>query len=211
MADTTQPTPPGEGPPDAPASSEHQETEDQDTSEREGLAEVKSALAKANAEAAKFRHELAELRPLAERAKAAEEATKTETERLAEALAEAKTSGERHSSELAKLRVALAKAPAGIELARIEALASRLQGSTVEELEADAAELFAQLAPAPTTSSSATRPPVEALKPGTLPPTAEEVPLPQQIAAAEAAGEWERARELKALQLVQLHEKQRSS
>ena len=171
------------------------------------LATMRKALERANAQAKQLRGELKELRPQAERARELEDKSKTETERLTDALAELRTQAESATSQLDKLRVALANAPDGLDLQRIEALASRLQGSTVEELQADAEELFAQLAPPAANGPAGGRTPVEQLRPGSLPKPAD-APLPEQILAAEQAGDLVKARELKALQLIQLHEKQ---
>lgn len=89
------------------------------------VAAMRKALAKANKEAEKFRL----------KAKEYEDANKTEQERLAESLREQEQRAE--TAQLAALRfeVALDK---GIP----KSVATRLQGSTREELEADAAELL---------------------------------------------------------------------
>ena len=86
---------------------------------------------------------LKELAPLAAKAKELEEAQKTEGEKLAEKLRSAETDGASAKTAMLRLEVALDKAPAGIEPAKIRKLAERLRGNTREELEADAAELFA--------------------------------------------------------------------
>ncbi|MEU6204585.1 hypothetical protein ABZ814_13470 [Micromonospora musae] len=94
------------------------------------------------------------------------EAQKTEAEKSAERL----TAAERKAAdaELSSLRldVALDKAPEGMPVAQVRKLARRLTGTTKDELEADAAELFGDFKPAAATS---TRRPIEALKPGALP------------------------------------------
>ena len=162
-------------------------------------------------EAAQYRTKAKELEPMAAKAKELEDQGKTELERLTGQLTEATGKADAATTELHKLKVALAKAPPGVDLGRIQALAARLQGATVEELEADAADLFAQLGPTAAPPGGAGRPPVESLKPGAAPPNTSDTPLPQQIAAAEQAGEWAKARELKAMQLAQLHDNQKST
>lgn len=97
-----------------------------------------------------------------------ENAKKTEAEKTAERL----TAAERKAAdaELSALRldVALDKAPDGMAVAQVRKLARRLSGSTREEMEADAAELFADFAPKPKPTADSRRP-VEALKSGALP------------------------------------------
>lgn len=114
--------------------------------------------AKANADAAR---RLAEI----------EESQKTETQKLNDraTAAEAKAL----AAELAALRleVALDSAPEGMELGKVRKLADRLQGSTRDELEADAAELFAEFGPAPEPEDKAPLPakPKESLRSGAKP------------------------------------------
>lgn len=74
-----------------------------------------------------------------------EESKKTEAQRLADERDREKTRAE--TAEAAQMRVtaALAKAPEGTKPAEIAELAARLNGSTKEELEADAEKLFALL------------------------------------------------------------------
>lgn len=82
-----------------------------------------------------------ELEPLAARARELEDATKTEAQRAADALAAATRRAETAEAHVLRHEVAAAAGlPAG--------WAARLVGGTREELEADAAELAARLAPA---------------------------------------------------------------
>jgi hypothetical protein len=135
-----------------------------------------------------------ELEPLAAKARELEEAGKTELQRLTEQLTTAQADATAARGELLRLTVATAKGlPAK--------LAARLQGDTEEDLAADADALLAAFPTAPTPPGART--PLEALRPGAL-PTPPEPSLAEQIAAAEAAGEWATARRLKTAQLLQL-------
>lgn len=102
------------------------------------LARKHESQAKANSAAAK---RLAEL----------EDANKSELEKLSDQLKNAETASSSNAIAALRLDVALDKAPDGMSPAKIRALAKRLSGSTREELEADADELFAEFAgqPAP--------------------------------------------------------------
>lgn len=94
-----------------------------------GLARKHEGSAKSNSEAAK---KLAEI----------EQASKSEAERLAEERDREKTRADSEASMNLKLQVALAKAPDGTKPSEVAALAARLTGTSQEELEADADELF---------------------------------------------------------------------
>lgn len=83
-----------------------------------------------------------ELEPLANKAKELEDANKTDQQKLQDALDQAKAEGSKSTAELLKLQVALDKAPDGVSAKEILRLAKRLTGSTREELETDAEELF---------------------------------------------------------------------
>lgn len=97
---------------------------------------AKAKIAKANAEAQNLRKRLKELEPLATRAKELEDANKSETEKLNERTAAAEKTASTATNELMRLRVAMRK---GLT----EKQASRLVGSSEEELEADADDLLA--------------------------------------------------------------------
>lgn len=92
---------------------------------------------------------LKELEPLAAKARALEDASKSELQKLADKLKDAESTGTGHAMAALRLDVALEKAPDGMSPAKIRSLAKRLSGSTREELEADAAELFAEFAGKP--------------------------------------------------------------
>lgn len=138
---TPTPTPPAPEPQGDPA--------DLGDAGKRALAEERKARRDAEAR-------LKELQPLAAKAKELEEAQKTEAEKLTEKLRTAEADGTTTKGELLRLEVALDKAPAGMEPAKIRSLAGRLRGSNREELEADAAELFADFGG---TSSEETPPP----------------------------------------------------
>jgi hypothetical protein len=105
-------------------------------------------LSKANNEAKNLRSRVKELEPLAQRAKDLEDSQKSELEKLTEQLQAAQA--EKTAATAAQLRidVALEKAPDGMSKAQIRKLSKRLTGSTREELEEDADELFADFTPA---------------------------------------------------------------
>jgi hypothetical protein len=123
---------------------------------REGGTDWKAQARKWEQRARENAAKIKDLSPLAAKAKELEESQKTDTERLAERA----TSAEQRAADLEaanlRIEVALDKAPEGIPLGQLRKLAKRLAGSTREELEADAEELFADLAPA-----AATRPPTK--------------------------------------------------
>lgn len=191
---TTPPTPPQPPTqPPTPPAAQQTDTTDADT-DWKAEARKWEARAKTNSDAA------AQLKEI-------EDAKKTDEDRLKDELATAQTTGTEASTNLLRLEVALDKAPPGMDLATVRELAPRLQGGTREELEADAAKLFAVAPQLPTTQQTpATGTPVENLRPGAL-PTQQPTPLPEQIAAAETAGDWETARQLKSQQLAELHQK----
>lgn len=146
---------------------------------------------------------LKEYEPLVAKARELEEAQKTETQKLTEQLQA--MSGERDtaSTELAQLKAALAAAPAGMDGPTVLSMAARLRGSTPEELAADAAAFFQQVGqpaapvqqPAPVPGNGQTTP-VEQLRPGAL-PAPQPASLADQIAQAEAKGDWKTAMQLK--------------
>ena len=190
--------PPATGQPSPPPAPEPPAQEPQPPAETDWKAEARKweQRAKANSDAAARLQEI-------------EDAQKTDAQRTTEALAQAQAEAAAANADAARLRAAMAKAPAGTDPATIADLASRLRGSTAEELEADAASLFARIAPPPA-SQPAAQPagtPVEALRPGSMPVTPS-TPLAEQIAAAEAAGDRTRAMGLKAQQLYELQKKQ---
>ena len=129
---------------------------------------MRAALAKANAEAKASREELAKI-------KADMAAGATDAERTAATLAELRERADASDMRAMRAEVAASK---GLTAAQ----AKRLQGTTVDELEADADELVAAFKPAEGTDATAgtdtasagrragTGRPQEALKPGATPP-----------------------------------------
>lgn len=130
---------------------------------------AKAKISKANREARQLRERLKQLEPLAEKAKELEDANKTELEKLTERASGAEDRATSAELRALRMEVALDKAPDGMPVTKIRALAKRLTGSTQEELEADAEELFAEFAPASDASTNGDGRPKE-----TLP----KVPLP---------------------------------
>lgn len=145
----------------------------------------------------------AELAKLTATVKQIEDKDKSELDKLAEA----NTGLAATASDHAKLMAAMAKAPEGTTQAQILSLYKRLQGSTNEELEADAATLFGQFsgAPAPVTAPANPGlpvPPVATLQPG-APQVGAGPTLQDQIRAAEQAGDMTLSRRLKSQMTVE--------
>ncbi|HVL82687.1 MAG TPA: hypothetical protein VM367_00105 [Pseudonocardia sp.] len=87
-----------------------------------------------------------------------EDANKSESQRLQEERDSHKTRAEKAEAALRRREVAEERAPEHATPAQIRAVAKRLAGESDEELEADADELFALLAPAPEPRKVAQRP-----------------------------------------------------
>ena len=149
------------------------------------------------AEARKWEARAKENSDAAARLKEFEDAQKTELERANEALTAAQSQAIERETELLQLQAAMATAPPGFDPQQLADWASRLRGSTLEELTADAEALFASITPPAPAVNGQTSQPVESLRPGAL-PTTPQLNLPEQIAAAEAAGDLAKARDLKA-------------
>lgn len=176
-----------------------------DESPEETVAALRKALERANKEAETARTQLKAIKPLADKAQALEDASKSELEKLAEQLAAAKAEAAEAASERQRLQVAVEKAPPGASMDDVRWVAGRLQGASPEELAADAEDLFARFAqasPAPGTPPVNGRP-VETLRPGAL-PTTPKPSLEDQIAAAEAAKDWTKSMALKSQLLQEL-------
>lgn len=193
---TVDPTPPAAEPPAAPEPAPPADLGDAG----------KKALAEERAARRQLERELAELKPLADAARKAEDARKTNEQKLTEKL-EAATAGQASAeSELSRYKAVVAAMPPGFDPAELPKVLKRLAGSTSDELEADAAELFALFAPqqqGTTTPAQPGRPSVDSLRPGALPTTAEPS-LADQIRAAEQAGDVGESLRLKSAQLMQL-------
>lgn len=95
-------------------------------------------------------------------------------------LKSSQSENDKTATELMRLNAAMTKAPEGLSAVQIRKFAVRLQGSTVEELEADAEELFSDLAPVGNPQS---RRPKESLRPGAS-PDAEPEKSPAELADA---------------------------
>lgn len=130
---------------------------------------ARAALTKKNSENANLRRRLKELEPLAAKAKELEDASKSELEKLTDRTSAAEKQATESGMGLLRLEVALDKAPEGVSLAQVRKLAKRLSGSTREELEEDAEELFSDLAPAGGSGRPPSKRPTEALRGGANP------------------------------------------
>lgn len=127
----------------------------------------------------KLRDEAAKYRTRAQEAEGKvqqhEDAKKTDDEKRDEAL----TAAQKRAAYADKLDVALDKAPEGMSIAQVRKLAKRLTGSTKDELEADAEELFAEFAPK---GEEHSRTPRERLRPGAAPSSEPEENDPRKLA-----------------------------
>lgn len=178
MSDTDDPKDPQDPDPQDPAGKggEPQEPDHKAEAEKwKALARKHEQQAKTNATAAT---KLAEI----------EDAKKTAEQKAADKAADLERRAT--TAELAAMRtdVALDKAPDGMPLSQIRKLAKRLTGATREELEADAAELFAEFAPAEKDEGDARRRPRERLKAGAAPGAEPEENDPKKLAAAVPRG-----------------------
>lgn len=76
-----------------------------------------------------------------------EESTKSETQQNADRIAAEKARADKAEGKLERIEVALEKAPEGMKPAQILKFAKRLSGSSRDELEEDADELFGDFTP----------------------------------------------------------------
>jgi hypothetical protein len=97
---------------------------------------------------------LAELEPLAQKARELEESKKSDLQRITDRAEKAEKDRDAHASTATRLQVAMDKAPDGTPLSAIRAAAKRISGATQAELEADAEEFFTLIAPASKTPSA---------------------------------------------------------
>lgn len=111
----------------------------------------KRALDAERAARKRLEEQLKELRPLAAKAKEADEAKKDEVQRLTEQLAATTTDRDAATVDRDRLKVAISK---GLTLTQ----AKRLVGSTEDELTADADELLSDLGAKPTGEKAEERP-----------------------------------------------------
>lgn len=161
------------------------------------------------AEARKWETRAKENSDAAARLKELEDANKTELEKLNERAAAAETRAAQLELSNTRAEVAMAK---GLTASQ----AKRLVGATREELEADADQLLVDLGqpqgqqPPAATPPAGQQTPVEHLRPGALPHTPQPS-LAEQVAAAEAKGDYRTSRQLKSQQLMELHAQQRKT
>lgn len=114
-----------------------------------------------------------------------EDANKSESERLQEALTTHQSRADKAEAALKRREIAETRAPEHATAAHIRAVARRLVGDSDDDLEADADELFALLAPAPVPASARTPSrPKEQLRGGGDPNEEPEETDPRKLAAA---------------------------
>lgn len=111
-----------------------------------------------------------------------EDQGKSEAERLQQAATSNLTRAEKAEAALRSREIAEARAPEHATVAHIKAVAKRLVGDSDDDLEADADDLFALLAPAPPTPKTPTRP-KERLRGGAEPDEDTEESDPRKLAA----------------------------
>lgn len=157
------------------------------------------------AEARKWEKLAKENKGAADKLTQLEEAQKSEAQKLADRASKAEQSAATAQAEALRWRIA---ARNGISDEDAEIF---LTGTTEDALTRQAERLVALRGtaqqPAAAVGPQGQRTPVEALRPGAL-PNPPEPTLADQIAAAEKAGEWGKAHQLKAQQLMQLSENQ---
>lgn len=140
---------------------------------------------------------IAELTPYEQKIRDAEDAQKSEVQRLTEQMAEVQKTAAERTTEALRLRIAIKN---GISDEDAETF---LTGATEEQMTRQAERLVAMqgsAAPPP-----AARTPVAALRPGALPNPAP-LSLPEQIAAAEKAKDWKTSMALKSQLIAGLAE-----
>lgn len=113
-----------------------------------------------------------------------EDANKSESERLQEQLNSHQTRAEKAEAALKRREIAEERAPEHATPAQIRSVAKRLNGDSDEDLEADADELFALIAPAPEAKTPKTPArPKERLRGGGDPDEGTEETDPRKLAA----------------------------
>jgi type I site-specific restriction endonuclease len=118
---------------------------------------------------------------LSKKVKAAEDATKTDQEKLEERATGAEGRAQKAEADAARLRVALRK---GLT----ETQAKRLVGESEEELEKDADELLESFKAPEADDDKARRRPTERLRPGAAPASTDEANDPQKLAEQVSPG-----------------------
>lgn len=114
-----------------------------------------------------------------------ERANESAAEKAEREKAEALDRATKAEGSALRLEVAMDKAPDGMTLAQVRKLAKRLTGTTKEELETDADELFADFAPSGNEGGGGNgrQRPREALRPGAAPSSEPEETDPRKLAA----------------------------
>ncbi len=112
-----------------------------------------------------------------------EDANKSESERLQEALTTHQSRAEKAEAALRRREIAENRAPEHATVALIKAVAKRLSGESDDDLEFDADELFALLAPAPEPKAKTPSRPKERLRGGGDPDEEPEETDPRKLAA----------------------------
>lgn len=107
-----------------------------------------------------------EKQELAGRLQAYDDAQKTDLEKLEEKATTAEQRAAAAEAANLRLEVAFDNAPEGMSVAQVRKLSKRLSGSTKEELEADAEELFGEFTPAGDGGQGPPRRPQERLRSG---------------------------------------------
>jgi murein DD-endopeptidase MepM/ murein hydrolase activator NlpD len=158
---------------DPPAGDDHAEPSATDDKDWKAEAERWKKMSRQNEAAAKQR---------ADALKKYEDANKSESERLQEALVTHQSRAEKAEAALKRREIAELRAPEHATVAQIKAVAKRLAGESDDDLEADADELFALLAPAPAPPKTPSRP-RERLRGGADPDEEPEENDPHKLAA----------------------------
>lgn len=122
-------------------------------------------------------------RTTAEKLKEYEDQGKSESQRLQEERDSHKTRAEKAEAALKRREIAEARAPEHVTVAQIKAVAKRLAGETDDDLESDADELFALLAPKPVETPKVPERPKERLRGGGDPDEESEENDPKKLAA----------------------------
>lgn len=152
------------------------EAPDRDTTDWKAEAQKWKSLSRKNETTAK---------QTAERLQKHEDAKKTESERLQEALTTHQTRADKAEAALKRREIAENRAPDHATAAQIRTVAKRLAGDSDDDLEADADELFALLAPVPAEVKAAKTPsrPKERLRGGDTPDEEPDETDPRKLAA----------------------------
>lgn len=126
---------------------------------------ARESLTKANQEAAKYRTQVNELKPLADQFRALEESTKSDVQRATEAAEAARRDAENARAEAVRYKAA---ATYGIPADHFDLLGSGTEEEITARAEKLAALIAAQNTPSPPPSAPQRRP-VEQLRPGATP------------------------------------------